>query len=214
MSARSASATGLFRRIWMSAAGVCLRQRRPRQRVTGASRPCRAPQGSRRARSAGGCGSWPPPMGSIWVGCVVLAGGGKQRVTQDATLVADLLSMVEPDARGDPMSPLRWTCKSVSQLTRALVAKSHRVGRTLVGELLHQQRFSLQANRKTREGEGHPDRDAQFHHLNESVRAALAVGEPVSRSIRRRRSSSAISRTPAGNGVLGASPRTCGCMTS
>ncbi len=106
-------------------------------------------------------------------------GGGKQRVTQDATLVADLLSMVEPDARGDPMSPLRWTCKSVSQLTRALVAKSHRVGRTLVGELLHQQRFSLQANRKTREGEGHPDRDAQFHHLNESVRAALAAGEPV-----------------------------------
>ncbi|MCW6508730.1 ISAzo13-like element transposase-related protein, partial [Lichenifustis flavocetrariae] len=61
-------------------------------------------------------------------------GGGKQRVTQDATLMADLLSLVEPDARGDPMSPLRWTCKSISQLTRALVAKSHRVGRTLVRE--------------------------------------------------------------------------------
>jgi hypothetical protein len=64
-------------------------------------------------------------------------------------------------------------------LTRALVAKSHRVGRTLVGALLRQQNFSLQANRKTREGDSHPDRNAQFIHLNESVRAALAAGEPV-----------------------------------
>jgi hypothetical protein len=106
-------------------------------------------------------------------------GGGKKRVTQDTTLVADLLALVEPDARGDPMSPLRWTCKSLSQLTRALVAKGHRVGRTLVSELLHQHKFSLQANRKAREGESHPDRNGQFHHLNESVRAALAAGEPV-----------------------------------
>jgi len=106
-------------------------------------------------------------------------GGGKKRVTQDATLLADLLALVEPDARGDPMSPLRWTCKSLSQLTQALVAKGHRVGRTLVSELLHQQKFSLQANRKTREGESHPDRNAQFIHLNDSVRAALAAGEPV-----------------------------------
>jgi hypothetical protein len=106
-------------------------------------------------------------------------GGGKKRVTQDATLLTDLLALVEPDARGDPMSPLRWTCKSLSQLTQALVAMGHRVGRTLVSELLHEQKFSLQANRKTREGESHPDRDAQFRHLNESVRAALAAGEPV-----------------------------------
>ena len=106
-------------------------------------------------------------------------GGGKKRVTQDATLVADLLALVEPDARGDPMSPLRWTVKSLSQLTQALVAKGHRVGRTLLSELLHQQKFSLQANRKTREGESHPDRNAQFSHLNESVRAALAAGESV-----------------------------------
>jgi len=87
--------------------------------------------------------------------------------------------LVEPDARGDPMSPLRWTSKSLSQLTRALVANGHRVGRTLICELLHQQKFSLQANRKTREGDSHPDRDAQFSHLNESVRATLAAGEPV-----------------------------------
>ena len=106
-------------------------------------------------------------------------GGGKKRVSQDPTLLADLLALVEPDARGDPMSPLRWTCKSLSHLTRALVAGGHRVGRTLVGALLRQQKFSLQANRKTREGDSHPDRDAQFGHLNESVRAALALGEPV-----------------------------------
>jgi Rhodopirellula transposase DDE domain len=106
-------------------------------------------------------------------------GGGKKRVAQDPTLLSDLLALVEPDARGDPMSPLRWTCKSLSQLTRALVAKGHRVGRTLVGALLHQQKFSLQGNRKTREGACHPDREAQFVNLNESVRAALAAGEPV-----------------------------------
>ena len=98
---------------------------------------------------------------------------------KDATLLADLLAMVEPDARGDPMSPLRWTCKSLSQLAGALVALGHKIGRSAVGELLHQQRFSLQANRKTREGESHPDRDAQFTHLNASVRNALTNGEPV-----------------------------------
>jgi len=106
-------------------------------------------------------------------------GGGKTLVSKDVTLLSDLLSLVEPDARGDPMSPLRWTCKSLSQLARALAAKGHKVGRTLIGELLHQQKFSLQANRKTREGGDHPDRNAQFEHLNESVRGALAAGEPV-----------------------------------
>jgi hypothetical protein len=89
------------------------------------------------------------------------------------------MAMVEPDARGDPMSPLRWTCKSLSQLARALVAMGHKIGRSAVSDLLHQQKFSLQANRKTREGASHPDRDAQFTHLNESVRDALADGGPV-----------------------------------
>src|SRR5271167_1297447 len=106
-------------------------------------------------------------------------GGGKKRVTQDATLEADLLAMVEPDARGDPMSPLRWTCKSLSQLASALVAMGHKIGRSAVSDLLHQEKFSLQANRKTREAESHPDRDGQFVHLNASVRDALADGEPV-----------------------------------
>jgi len=106
-------------------------------------------------------------------------GGGKSLVDKDPTLLTDLLAMVEPDARGDPMSPLRWTCKSLSQLALALVAMGHKIGRSTVGELLHRQKFSLQANCKTREGESHPDRNAQFVHLNESVREALADGEPV-----------------------------------
>ena len=106
-------------------------------------------------------------------------GGGKKLVEKDPTLLADLMAMVEPDARGDPMSPLRWTCKSLSQLAGALVAMGHKIGRSAVGNLLQHQKFSLQANRKMREGESHPDRDAQFAHLNASVRDALASGEPV-----------------------------------
>ena len=112
--------------------------------------------------------------------CVRRPGGGsKSLVSKDTTLLADLLALVEPDARGDPMSPLRWTCKSLSQLAKTLVAEGHKVSRTVVGELLHQQKFSLQGNRKTREGDAHPDRNAQFVHVNESVKAALASGEPV-----------------------------------
>jgi hypothetical protein len=114
------------------------------------------------------------------VGRVRRRGGGRQPlVKKDATLLADLLALVDPSERGDPMSPLRWTCKSLSQLAAALAAKGHRVGRTVVGELLHQQKFSLQANRKTREGDSHPDRDAQFVHINDTVAAALAAGKPV-----------------------------------
>ena len=101
-------------------------------------------------------------------------GGDKTLVEKDPTLLADLLAMVEPDARGDPMSPLRRTTKSLSQLAGALVSMGHKIGRTSVGRLLHREKFSLQANCKTREGENHPDRDAQFAHLNLSVRDALA----------------------------------------
>ena len=106
-------------------------------------------------------------------------GGDRPLGAKDPTLLADLLAMVEPDARGDPMSPLRWTRKSLSQLASALMAMGHKIGRPTVGDLLHREKFSLQANRKTREGDAHPDRDAQFKHLNESVRAALAESEPV-----------------------------------
>jgi hypothetical protein len=106
-------------------------------------------------------------------------GGGKRLVDKDPTLLADLMALVEPDERGDPMSPLRWTCKSLSHLADALNAMGHKIGRFAVGDLLRAQNFSLQANRKTREGASHPDRDAQFAHLNASVRRALADGAPV-----------------------------------
>ena len=88
-------------------------------------------------------------------------GGGKSAVKRDPGLLPALLSLVEPEARGDPMSPLRWTCKSLRRLAAELTERGHRVSRTVVGELLAQEKFSLQANRKTREGSEHPDRDAQ-----------------------------------------------------
>jgi hypothetical protein len=106
-------------------------------------------------------------------------GGGKTAVERDPGLLPDLLSLVEPGARGDPMSPLRWTCKSLRRLAAELTARGHPVSRTVVGELLAREKFSLQANRKTREGSEHPDRDAQFAYINASVTAALAEQQPV-----------------------------------
>ncbi|TXL71781.1 ISAzo13 family transposase [Vineibacter terrae] len=105
--------------------------------------------------------------------------GGKPKSATDPSLVADLRALIEPDTRGDPQSPLLWTCKSLSKLSGALCAMGHQIGRTLVGELLHQLGYRLQANRKAREGSSHPDRDAQFHYINEQVKAALAAGEPA-----------------------------------
>jgi hypothetical protein len=105
--------------------------------------------------------------------------GGKPRIETDASLLDDLRALIEPDTRGDPQSPLLWTSKSLSKLAGALCAMGHRIGRTLVGELLHKLGYSLQANRKTREGASHPDRDAQFHYINDRVKAALCAGEPA-----------------------------------
>ena len=108
------------------------------------------------------------------------AGGGrKTNVAKDATLLTDLGALVEPTSRGDPQSPLQWTCKSVRRLAHELQAQGHPVGRTLVSELLDEMGYSLQANRKTREGDSHPDRDAQFQHINAAVSTALAAHEPV-----------------------------------
>jgi hypothetical protein len=113
-------------------------------------------------------------------GRVRRAGGGrKPLVDRNPALLPDLMALVEPCERGDPMSPLRWTCKSLRHLTAELVARGHQVSRTVVGELLKAQKFSLQANSKTNEGGDHPDRDAQFSHINQSVTAALAAREPV-----------------------------------
>ena len=106
-------------------------------------------------------------------------GGRKTLVSQAPGLLSDLLELVEPSARGDPMSPLRWTCKSLRRLASELTALGHQISHTVVGELLKQQKFSLQGNRKTKEGDSHPDRDAQFTHINRSVTEALAAKPPV-----------------------------------
>ncbi len=108
------------------------------------------------------------------------AGGGRKRtVDTDPTLRADVERLIDPVTRGDPESPLRWTCKSVRKLAAELQGLGHQVSRQLVMGLLHELGYSLQGTRKTLEGGDHPDRDAQFVHLNAQVAAQLAAGEPA-----------------------------------
>lgn len=118
--------------------------------------------------------AWPDHEGSRRSG-----GGRKPRLVSDPTLLRDLEALIEPGTRGDPMSPLRWTCKSTRQLAGALQAQGHRVSHQTVARVLQQLEYSLQAPRKTLEGSSHPDRDAQFDYLNAQVTAALAAGQPV-----------------------------------
>lgn len=106
-------------------------------------------------------------------------GGRKKAIEKDPTLRADLERLIEPTTRGDPESPLRWTCRSVRQLAQALRRERHPVSHQLVSELLHELGYSLQANRKTLEGTSHPDRDAQFAQINRRVRRFLRAGDPV-----------------------------------
>ena len=105
--------------------------------------------------------------------------GRKRTVDQDATLKRDLESLVEPVTRGDPESPLRWTCKSVRQLAAQLNRMGHRTSHRMVAEILHGMEYSLQANHKTLEGSSHPDRDAQFHHISDRIREFQADRQPV-----------------------------------
>ena len=107
-------------------------------------------------------------------------GGGRKRLRDsDPELVADLDRLIEPTTRGEPDSPLRWTCKSAGQLARALREMDHQVSGRTVTRLLHEMGYSLQANAKLKEGKQHPDRDAQFAYLNEQVRQHQAEGAPV-----------------------------------
>jgi hypothetical protein len=107
-------------------------------------------------------------------------GGGRPKlIDKDPTLLVDLDDLVEPEARGDPMCPLRWTCKSTGQLARALTEMGHQVSPDTVGRLLGAMGYSLQAPAKENEGAQHPDRDAQFGHLNAQVNAHLRLNAPV-----------------------------------
>ena len=108
------------------------------------------------------------------------SGGGRKRLTQtDPTLLPGLEKRINPVTRGDPMSPLRWTCKSLRKLAEELRGQGHSVSHVAVGEWLKAQGYSLQGNVKTVEGGDHPDRDAQFGQINACVEAALEAGEPV-----------------------------------
>jgi hypothetical protein len=114
------------------------------------------------------------------LGRVRRPGGGRKPVTAtDPGLLPALLALVEPDVRGDPMSPLRWTTKSTRNLADTLTTGGHKVGADTVANLLRQEGFSLQGNAKTLEGKQNPDRDAQFHYLNEQVKDHQGDGQPV-----------------------------------
>lgn len=107
-------------------------------------------------------------------------GGGCKPLTQrQPELLAALERLVNPTPRGDPMRPLLWTCKSVRQLARELTQEGHPIGASKADELLHELGYSLQSHRKRDEGRSHPDRDAQFGHLNQEVVRFQEAGQPV-----------------------------------
>ncbi|RPJ51056.1 MAG: ISAzo13 family transposase [Methanobacteriota archaeon] len=105
--------------------------------------------------------------------------GRKKLIIHDPRLPAALDRLIDPETRGDPESPLRWICKSTRTLAAQLTRQKHPISHVKVAQLLKEQGYSLQSNRKTEEGEDHPDRDAQFRHINTQVKRALAQGTPV-----------------------------------
>jgi transposase len=107
-------------------------------------------------------------------------GAGRKRITvHDPDILVLLEELIEPDTRGDPESPLRWTCKSTRTIASELTERKHSVSHEKVAQLLRELNYSLQSNRKTLEGDDHPDRDAQFQHINKEVKKALKKGLPV-----------------------------------
>jgi hypothetical protein len=106
-------------------------------------------------------------------------GGRKKLVDRDETLLSDLDALVDPTSRGDPESPLRWTCKSTTRLAEELQQQGHQVSQRTVCDLLAQLNYRLQSERKTREGAQHPDRDAQFHYIAQKVAAYQSERQPV-----------------------------------
>ena len=112
--------------------------------------------------------------------CIRHPGAGRRKLlVSDPELPRALETLVEPLTRGDPESPLRWTCKSTRTLAAELTSQNHPVSHEKVAQFLRGMEYSLQGNRKTKEGKDHPDRDAQFQHINDQVHRALAAGRPV-----------------------------------
>lgn len=138
------------------------------QRITGVSRP-------RIMRGKNDLDKKPLAKGRVRK-----PGGGRKRVAEkDPMLLKDLDALIEPTIRGDPMRGIRWTCKSTRKLAKELCERGHTVGSTTVGQELRKQKFSLQGNRKTREGSSHPDRNAQFEHIHETATEFQKRGDPV-----------------------------------
>lgn len=107
-------------------------------------------------------------------------GSGRKRLTyKDPKVIEDLQKLVEPFTRGDPQSPLRWTCKSTRKLSQELKKKGHNIGWVKVAELLHELNYSLQSNRKANEGSSHPDRNAQFEYINKQTKKFQIKGNPI-----------------------------------
>ena len=107
-------------------------------------------------------------------------GGGRKKLKEkDPSLLQDLDELLEPATRGDPETPLRWTCKSTTKLAEELTARGHPVSQRTVCNLLDELGYSLQGNRKTKEGSSHPDRDQQFMHISEKVKEFQSIGQPV-----------------------------------
>ena len=117
---------------------------------------------------------------SLSVGRIRKAGGGRKRITTtDPKLLSYLEKLIEPETRGDPETPLRWICKSTRALAAQLTRQHHPISYVKVGQLLRGQGYSLQSNRKTEEKADHPDRDAQFRHINSMVKRAMAAGTAI-----------------------------------
>jgi transposase len=106
-------------------------------------------------------------------------GGRKKTVIKDPTIIRDLETLLEPYSRGDPMSPLRWTSKSVRKLADELINMGHKTNHQSVSDLLRQLGYSLKSNRKRYEGKSHPDRDAQFKHISNKVETQISSGNPA-----------------------------------
>ena len=118
--------------------------------------------------------------GNTLPGRIRRSGAGRKNIVErDPKLLASLERLIEPGTRGDPESPLRWICKSTRNLAAQLTGQKHPVSHEKVAQLLRDQNYSLQSNRKSEEGADHPDRDAQFRHINAQVKRALATGMPV-----------------------------------
>jgi Rhodopirellula transposase DDE domain len=160
------------RRLLLGAAARALGRGGP-ARVTKAS-------GASRPTVDAGIRELAQPGGPEHSGRVRHPGAGRRRlVERDPGLLGALDRLVDPDTRGDPESPLRWTCKSTRQLAQALTQAGHPVSADTVGRLLRQQGYTLQRTAKTLEGRQHPDRDAQFRYISQQAAAQLAAGQPV-----------------------------------